>query len=385
MTLTERRIPELDGLRGVAVLSVMLCHFSIFWLPHSSEWMKLAFRGWIGVDLFFVLSGFLITGILIDTKGSRSFFRSFYARRALRILPVYYISLAVVFTMASVTSGFMAKSLRGEQAWYWLYVSNWRTAFGHSYNVLSHFWSVSIEEQFYAVWPLIVFLVPRRKLGWICVAAVAVSLGLRNLPIVQAIASTHPDFPYRLTPLRLDSLAVGALVAVALRDERLKGLAERLAVPVLVVSAAAAASILAISPAPTFPLMVRAGYTSLALAFGACVYFAGTRAFPILRWKPLLSCGKYCYAIYIFHFPVGALGAQLLDRVPAAKAVPGGVKMVAAAACTYAMAWASWHLVENHFWKLKRRFPYEEAQRRKISFPRPPVTIEPARAEGEGL
>lgn len=362
MPATERRIPELDGLRGLAVLAVMLCHFALFWLPHTSPWVKLCFRGWIGVDLFFVLSGFLITGNLIDARGSRTFFRSFYSRRALRIVPIYYLTLAVVFTAASVTNGHLAHTLRGEQPWYWSFISNWHTAFGHTINILSHFWSLAIEEQFYIVWPLVVFLVPRHKLKWVCLAAVGVSLGLRNLPIVHAIARTHLDFPYRLTPFRLDGLAIGALVAVAVRDERLRLLAERLARPVFIISGAAAAWMLALSPLHVAPLMVRVGYTCLALVFGAGVYLAGTRPLPVLRWAPLVACGSYSYAMYVFHLPLSLVLSLLRAHIPAAKMMPGGVMVVFAMVCTFVLAWVSWHLLEKHCLKLKRLFPYEQTE-----------------------
>src|SRR5579862_7894518 len=141
--------PALDGLRGVAILSVMVEHLA----PRL-----LAGGGWVGVDLFFVLSGFLITGVLLDGKDDPHRGRTFYVRRALRIFPLYYATLALI------TFGPLAKALAlGLSAqtlgWYWIYGTNWQIALGmaHIGGPIAYFWSLAVEEQFYLIWPLIIW------------------------------------------------------------------------------------------------------------------------------------------------------------------------------------------------------------------------------------
>src|SRR5262245_10664845 len=159
-------IPALDGIRGIAILLVLLFHFGQYGhgLPYPAVFVDKLFHricqiGWVGVDLFFVLSGFLITGILYDSKGRNHYFRNFYVRRCLRILPLYYFSLIlfliVLPKLFPLHTGF--RSLRQDSFWYWTYLSNVRVAYRgwDSFGVLDHFWSLAVEEQFYLLWPIV--------------------------------------------------------------------------------------------------------------------------------------------------------------------------------------------------------------------------------------
>src|SRR5690625_4685275 len=155
-------VKELDGVRGVAILLVILFH--CFPSPLTG-------LGWIGVDLFFVLSGFLITGILIDSKGNKRYYSNFIGRRILRIFPLYYLVLFIMlFLLPLIGRGFSSGSnysfyLR-HQGWFWSYLQNWLFSFhGFPKNlILSHFWSLGVEEQFYLVWPFLVLLLPKKLL-----------------------------------------------------------------------------------------------------------------------------------------------------------------------------------------------------------------------------
>src|SRR5688572_7114217 len=151
-------IPALDGLRGIAVLIVL--GFHIF--PNHVKF------GWAGVDLFFVLSGFLITGILLESKGTPNYYRNYLAKRTLRIFPLYYFFLIVFFIVFPLVgysdSIYNYDYLSSTQSWYWLYIQNWRIFFDPHYpgeDIISHFWSLAIEEQFYIFWPLVIYLIPR--------------------------------------------------------------------------------------------------------------------------------------------------------------------------------------------------------------------------------
>src|SRR5215469_6747506 len=166
----QQQIRAIDGLRGLAIFLVMLHHFGLF------------SPGWAGVDIFFVISGFLITRILLGTKDSPRYFGNFYTRRVLRIFPLYYSSLALFFVVAvplGVRYGWSAAYGMRDAVWFIFHLSNWWIGGGHMEgSLITHFWSLGIEEQFYFVWPFLIFVTPRRKLIWITLAiAVASAMG----------------------------------------------------------------------------------------------------------------------------------------------------------------------------------------------------------------
>ncbi|WP_186089755.1 acyltransferase family protein [Burkholderia gladioli] len=193
------RIVQLDGLRAIAVMAVFLQH-------------ALKAPLWMGVDLFFVLSGLLITGILLDRKArGLPLFRHFYVRRARRILPPY--ALLLVVSTLLFGAGWLA-----HWPWYAFFSTNIGLSLGsighESLNVL---WSLAVEEQFYIFWPFVVLLCPERALAWVAAALVVAA------PLLRAIATPWFDsfWPiYYLTPFRMDLLAAGALLAVLLRRDR---------------------------------------------------------------------------------------------------------------------------------------------------------------------
>ena len=153
-TRPTRHDPALDGVRGLAIALVVASHVTT-WPP--------ATQGWIGVDLFFVLSGFLITGILADSRNVIGRARAFYVRRALRILPLYYGVLVTLFVVIPILHPLHTQeyqTLAREQWWYWTYLQNWRIASAHSIDggSLVWFWSLAIEEQFYLIWPVTLVL-----------------------------------------------------------------------------------------------------------------------------------------------------------------------------------------------------------------------------------
>jgi len=328
----------------------MFYHLTPLSFSPESIASRVTSRGWIGVDLFFVLSGYLITGILLDAKSSPSYFSSFYARRILRIFPLYYSVLTVVF----VSTRFRQGELGNDQIWYWLHLSNLRTAFGHSWNsILSHFWSLSIEEQFYAAWPLVVFWVPRRKLGWLCILIAFICVMLRNLPQVQLLNHTYPNFCYRFTVLRLDGLALGSGVAVLRRENQLHCELRRFAGPALAILATASVLVLVFRHAPESAVMTRVGYSLFAMTFAAAVYVCQDTRVAILRATPLLKCGAYSYGMYVFHYPI-----LVILRTPGTAFVPYELRLAVALFATYLAAWCSWHLIERRVLSLKSYFKY---------------------------
>ena len=200
----RKHFPELDGLRGIAILLVLATHYQMAIPAHTAAERALKnilAHGWAGVDLFFVLSGFLITGILYDSKGQSNYFRNFYGRRTLRIFPLYYGFLAVVLIglIATATARHWNPSLPqfrnlwSLQPWLWTYTFNIACALGHGSAHLGQLWSLSVEEQFYLVWPLVICFFPRRLLVPTCVTLIIGALALRILLFCYAplIRVTH--------------------------------------------------------------------------------------------------------------------------------------------------------------------------------------------------
>jgi peptidoglycan/LPS O-acetylase OafA/YrhL len=197
----KKRIPELDGLRAVAIAAVFLHH---------------ACRApllWAGVDIFFVLSGFLITGILLERKArGGAYFKYFYERRVRRILPPYYLALL----LSSLLFGWAWL-----HRWYWFafFATNVGESIRRSHFSLQPLWSLAVEEQFYFVWPVVILLVAERNLRRICIAMLFVA------PLLRILCTPlfHNHFPiYFLTPFRADLLCAGALIALIWRDDRLR-------------------------------------------------------------------------------------------------------------------------------------------------------------------
>ena len=213
--LSRVRIPELDGIRGVAILSVLAYHVFAFsqqlWARHGNDWsgfgklLNMAtWPGFLGVDVFFVLSGFLITGILLDTKDDPSFLRNFYARRAARILPLYLLVMIVIAGTYSHAGKFLLLSV--------LLLSNLALLLGIT--SIGPFWSLAIEEHFYLIWPFVVKTVSKRTLMTIAVSIVAIEPAVR----IAGFPLWGDGYFYSWT--RLDGLAWGALVACFARSHR---------------------------------------------------------------------------------------------------------------------------------------------------------------------
>nr|UXE44923.1 O-acetyltransferase OatA [uncultured bacterium] len=196
-----RRIPQLDGLRALAFLAVFANH---------SVYLPMA---WVGVDLFFALSGFLITTILVDAneKAIGRYFSDFYGRRVRRILPAYFIVLAGV---AAFVPGVNWRAIWWH---YFVFGQNVSSAYQLGTGVLNAYWSLAVEEQYYFVWPILCFVLTRRQLAYAC------SFFLVAAPLLRWIFT--PSVPYYtvifcLTPFRIDQLAAGSLVALVWASKR---------------------------------------------------------------------------------------------------------------------------------------------------------------------
>jgi peptidoglycan/LPS O-acetylase OafA/YrhL len=378
--LSNRHILALDGLRGLAIIAVIFCHVN--WElggPFASGAVDgpvaMIFAwGWIGVDLFFVLSGFLITGILFDAKGCPGYFRNFYARRALRIIPLYYGFLFFVVALNRIDTPMIPWISKTDLLWLGTYTYNFRVGLGGAgIDDMHHFWSLAIEEQFYLIWPLAVLALSRRNLMWTCVVIAAASFLLR-LAIVASGA--RPISAFFLTPCRVDGLIAGSWLALAWRNqsdwERVRAWAAPTAwgiAAVLLAIALAQGHFIPDADINRMPLavidgrvVVTVGLAALAIVFSAVIVLAlnlaersWLRQFLESRW--LCAVGKYSYAIYVFHALILSLTVQVFS--PASELPLFAAKwavVIWVLATSFVVAWGSYHLYEKHFLRLKARF-----------------------------
>jgi peptidoglycan/LPS O-acetylase OafA/YrhL len=362
-------IPALDGVRGLAILAVLFYRFGLqgdFYLSTDPsdqlpQWAVLALSlGQRGVDLFFVLSGFLITGILFDAKGQSQFFRHFYTRRVLRILPLYYASLVLfllVIPCILTPAQFPIKHAQEDQHWLWLHAANLSFLFRGEWSLgrLDHFWSLAIEEHFYFVWPLVIFLCNRRTAMWVC----AIGFFASPLARIAWIKAGGVDVAIdTLTIFRLEGLLAGAWLALAVRSPQgLAAIARPAKWVLLGTSLLLAPTLLTDKRLLTIPETLYAAFfaATLAVILGSATNSWTTR---ICESRFLRFFGKYSYAMYIFQNPLVPLMALLftsnqLESLTGSFVAGRVIYGLLMAAATTLAALASWNLFEKHFLALK--------------------------------
>jgi peptidoglycan/LPS O-acetylase OafA/YrhL len=410
--LTEDpRDPRLDGLRGLAILPVMLYHLTFFGYATSPVDRALVFvpsMGWSFVDLFFVLSGYLITGILWRAKESEHYYGSFYARRALRIIPLYYGVLFfffVIFPRLTALGDPNAAWLAGsnqQSLWYWLFLENLHVAFtgNFQHHFLGIAWTLSIEEQFYLAWPLVVLHSSRTRLIRICLGMIAGAFLFR---VAFVLAGAPGPTISTFTLCRVDTLAMGALIAIVPFEPgaatRLVALARRMLpvtgalwLAVVLWSQYAAAH----DPLPPGPLtpdvlsqhalaftknpwLVTFGF-SFDLAFFASLLVCGRAARSggwLARWLEsgfMRGFGRYSYAMYLLHIFVSEFVRPFYD--PQRSELPFVVEHLLwwalNLALVYGVSAVCWYAYESQFLRLKRYFP--------MGATRQPPAADPAKA-----
>jgi len=353
---SAHKMPQLDALRAFAVLSVLFVHL----VAHPPRWMTVIPWAASGVQLFFVLSGFLITGILLDGRkqvesGVSRFWmlRQFYMRRFLRIIPLYYFVVLV---------GWMIQLPGFTQTlpWNLLYSTNFCIVHNGGWiDAASHLWSLSVEEQFYLVWPWLVLFLPNR---WLLPTFVGVAI----FAIVYRIVFTAWFGTWMsVTPFAsLDCFGAGALLAMAQRREIAGNPRLRRILCAVGLWLGAPLLVLALSwHVPPRSVVDRIGIMNVAvpllcvpLIYRAAKGFTGIPGMLLTR-KPLLYLGTISYGVYIYHVPVMWLinlkGSNWLDKLP--HVIPQAVIFLIA---TVIVASVSWHFFELPINRLKRFFPY---------------------------
>ena len=348
-------VPELDGLRGIAILLVMI-HRMYPRPDGGTPWPVEA--GWIGVDLFFVISGFLIAGILLDTRRDPDYFRNFYARRVLRIFPLFYLlvgGMLLAFPLAHHREFLQAS---GSPLWYLLQLGNVpESLLGRDPPYwLAPVWSLAIEEQFYLTFPLVVRLTDPAKLGRRLVGVALFALTLRL--VTTALVPERERLQYLFTLCRLDTIAIGCLLAVVVRSPRYAALRAR--VPSLVLPVIAGAlGIAVITELDRTTWFGRTfGYSVVAIGFAALVLLVierrDHRATAILRVPALRYLGKLCFGLYLLHRPADTIVTAVAAHTPISDA--SFVWLPVKLAVAVGLATISWRLIERPFLRLKRRF-----------------------------
>lgn len=340
----------LDGLRGAAVLAVLLCHYSI---PFGQG-------GFLGVDAFFVLSGFLITSLLVEEwlETGRLSFRRFYLRRALRLLPALFAMLAgtaiVALTVASPDD--RAAIWRGSVGTL-LYVANWQKFFDSpTVGMLGHTWSLSIEEQFYALWPpLLLFLLQRLRLHWVMKGALVLALASATLRALELASGASTYHLYNGTHTRLDSLLIGCAAALAVHCGVVPH--GRWPLPVrivagLIVPLALCVAVGAVGSEDD-PSLYRFGFLLFGCGVAALIVglVAGQIRNVVLESPPMVWLGVRSYSLYLWHLPV----RDTLQMIGFAHWRPAPLVLLNLT-LSLSLAALSYAFVEQPALRLKRRF-----------------------------
>lgn len=369
---TGRRLHTLDGLRAVAIL-VVLWHNCTAGLYRGDSLIKiinlLSNAGWIGVELFFVLSGFLITGILLDSEKTSQQFSNFYVRRVLRIFPPYYtllITILVILPVVLSQPSPLASNFT-QTIFYWFFLNNWSSPLIGGTPALSHLWSLAVEEQFYLLWPACVFFLSKETLLKLCIGAILTAL-IARLGLTLYDIDFAKDAAYEFTIARWDALAAGAVLAIIIRSEQRQELLYKYWRPTLYLSGIYMIAFTALDRnfAPVGPGLTFLNQTVSALLFAATIFWAVTvehnsRGRSFLLHPAMQSIGKYSYAMYLFHMPIIRMlespwTKHTLNFAAQHPALWITVFALLVFILTYVLAAISWRIIEQPCLKLKRFF-----------------------------
>jgi peptidoglycan/LPS O-acetylase OafA/YrhL len=334
--LADGYIRGLDGLRALAAIAVICFHLGTPGLA----------LGWAGVNFFFVLSGFLITRILLDAKGNRNFYSNFYRRRALRIFPIYYLTLISVLLIG----GFRLGRDVSDWPWYALYLQGWRPVFADRMPFFQHTWSLAIEEQFYLLWPFVVASLSRRTLTGACVILICLApisrlfgilvgdwvgvwvVGLRTLDALAwgALIATLPHA--RATLLRIGMVGLAATVLFAIQGGYVTWQSSRETISGCVI----------------LPSL-------LAIAFAGVLLLTmhSARLASLFELAPLSYLGRISYGLYLYHYPIFFVVNMAISRLAPNLPIVGGA--ILKIAVTLIVSAVSFAFFERHMIALGRR------------------------------
>ena len=371
-------IKGLDGLRAIAILLVMFGHISssLNW-PVESAFQKpfnlLTNMGWVGVQLFFVLSGFLITQILLKDRAKPNYFKNFYIRRSLRIFPIYYLTLLFFFVLIPLIYGipeWLGDSV-DDQIWFWTYLQNWNRPFSN-HGALAPLWSLAIEEQYYLIWPLFVFLFQNKTLKLICFFMIV------SAPIFRFFLYNHlPDYvegeniakatAYNFTIARWDAIAVGSLIGILVKEGKTHLLQSVAKFGIIIFAIVILTQIALFSNFTSVAPGIGLFNQSTAAFFFGCVIILiyssidSNWSVRALELAPLKSIGKVSYSMYLFHLPLSVVWINYWD---VSFESMSGLKTlfvvfanyVTLVLITYGLSLVSWKVFEHPILRYKDRF-----------------------------
>jgi peptidoglycan/LPS O-acetylase OafA/YrhL len=333
-----RRIADLDGLRGAAAVLIVVYHVFQPYLPGC----------WMAVDVFFVLSGYLITGIVLQHTMSWQFLKSFYIRRGLRIWPIYYLLILLL-----ILAGLYDLKALPYYLTYTQQVPRYWDGEMPAWKLMEHAWTLALEEQFYLIWPVLVLLAGKRRIGYLALAIAVISVEAR-----------YAQFHWWNLLGRCDGFALGGFLAVIMADtdtDRARHRARSWAMVFAILAMLQAAPLIA-----TGHLVAGVGPASMAaratlasfLAYIPVALVASHAGHPmlvLLRTAPMVYLGTISYGIYLYHLPI-VKSSETLSRY--LRVAPGPALSVIEFLMVLIVAIASWHLIERPILRLKDRVPY---------------------------
>jgi peptidoglycan/LPS O-acetylase OafA/YrhL len=365
----------LDGMRGWAIIFVMIYHFSIPFqqaIPVNDFDLligKIFQMGWLGVDLFFVMSGFLITTILYNSTENKGYFKNFYVRRFLRIFPLYYgVLFLLLVALPFVSDSFSQKTqvMQDNSIWFWTYLVNWRVAALGDFRGFQsgYMWSLAVEEQFYIFWPLVVYFF-KKHLIKISLFFIIFSFILKLILLQLGVSAVSL---YTMTFTHLDGLLLGGIIAVLSCNGQLNQKYKKLLFVMTVI--ATAIFILIILKDMSFIFYHKSvaflGISALSVIF--CYMLTKTISakdsslyYKLFSYKPIIKCGQLCYGLYLLHQPIGVLVSEKLIShtsffVFESYAPAAVLNIVICTMISLTAAQLSYSLYEVHFLKLKKYF-----------------------------
>jgi len=352
--------PALDGLRGLASLLVVIYH-NFGFINHYF------FFGWIGLDIFFVLSGFLITDILLNTLHRKDYLQNFYMRRMLRVFPIYYAGLILFLVILPRFPDMMNyfSYYVNNQVYLWTYLQNWLYVFNpppQHQSILNHLWSLAVEEQFYLLWPLVFLLIkkPKYLLALIGLLLVLV-IGLRYWSWTSQVQDLSYYNLYTFT--RIDGICIGCMVALLQKIN--PGFLRKYTAAIVLAFAGFNFMFFFFNRENqfTFPYLAIAGYSTVAMLFGLLVYdIIHERTKLLIRIfsnRILKFFGRVSYGCYIIHWPLYLLLSPYLLKwiTPYISGHPKEFMVsFIATALSYLLGYLSYRYFESYFLKLKKRF-----------------------------
>jgi len=362
------RVASLDGVRGLAIVVVLIHHAVQYGaVQQPVGWQlsieRIAKEGWIGVDLFFVLSGYLITGILLRTREKTHYFRDFYARRTLRIFPLYYACVFVMcVALPLLRDRDYLRELHDHQLWYWFYIPNFRIALNGNWpgSPFDHVWSLAIEEQFYLVWPLVVWVLGARRLITGTIALALGSVAIRHWMWMHTFSGAQ----IRVLPFsHCEGLALGSLLACLEAIRVPAARIRHLAIGLIVFGLALRVTIGLTVREPPIPSEVLLG-TGWTLFFGGIIAWLtvsnpNSTISRIFSARVLTFFGTYSYGLYLIHLPLMCWGSPYVARLPGMalnSAVNWTGELVICGGSAALLAVLSYKYFEMPFLRLKSRF-----------------------------